>query len=134
MTDLYLEWNSDLVLTPSGSLQTAINWDQTRERIVRHMITNSAQTLPDGSMTPADYVFAPSYGIGLGSMVDQNPTASFLTSLKQRINQAVFSDATVNPGYSPNISISTPNPSTFQIFISVLLINGQPGEVELTLD
>lgn len=133
MADLFLEWNQDLILTPGGSLQTAINWDQVRQRIIRNMITNSAQKLPDGSQTAPDYIFEPQYGIGMGAMVDQNPDASFLGNLKRRINQAVFADVNINPGVVPSIKIRQPTPEIFQIFIAVQLINGQPGEVQINL-
>ena len=33
--DLYLEYNGDLIVTPNGSIQTAVGWDQVRERILR---------------------------------------------------------------------------------------------------
>jgi hypothetical protein len=133
VTDIYLEFNDDLVLTPSGSIQTAVNWDQVRERIIRNLITNAAQELPDGSTTPPDYIFEPSYGLGLGALVDKNPTDSFIADLNRRITQAVFSDASVDPGTPPTIIIQQPTPSIYQVFISVLLTNGQPGQIALTL-
>jgi hypothetical protein len=134
MTDIYLEFNSDLILTPSGSIQTAIGWDQVRERIIRNLITNSAESLPDGTFTPADYIFEPSYGLGMGALVDQNPTPAFLQDLKRRINQAVFTEAQVDPGTVPTIIVQQPVPDTYQIFISVALVDGTVGEVSLTLE
>lgn len=132
-TDIYLEFNQDLILTPSGSLQTAVGWDQVRERIIRNLITNSAQTLPDGTQTPADYIWETGYGIGLGALVGQNPTPAFLVDLRRRIAQAVFSEASVDPGSIPTIVVKQPTPGTYQVFISVLLVNGKVGEISLKI-
>ena len=133
MTDVFLEFNQDLILTPSGSIQFAVGWDNVRERIIRNLITNPAQALPDGTQTPADYIWNPSFGLGMGAMVDQNPTPSFLQDLKRRITQAVFTEAQVDPGTTPTIIIQQPTIGTYQVFISVNLANGQVGQVSLTL-
>lgn len=131
--DLYLEWNGDLVLTPNGSAQTAVNWDQARERIIRRFLTNSAQQLPDGSFTPSDYVFDISYGEGAGALVDQNPDEAYVLSLNQRMRQAVLSDASADPGAVPVVVITQPEPDTYQVFVSVPLIDGTMGNVSITL-
>ena len=131
--DLYLEWNGDLVLTPNGSAQTAVNWDQARERIIRSFLTNSAQQLPDGSYTPADYVFDITFGEGAGALVDQNPEQAYILGLTQRMRQAVLSDASADPGQVPVIVITQPEPDTYQVFVSVPLIDGTQGSVSITL-
>ena len=131
--DLYLEWNGDLVLTPNGSVQTAVNWDQARERIIRSFLTNSAQQLPDGSYTPADYVFDITFGEGAGALVDQNPDQAYILGLTQRMRQAVLSDASADPGQVPVIVITQPEPDTYQVFVSVPLIDGTQGSVSITL-
>ena len=131
--DFYLEWNGDLVLTPSGSVQTAVNWDQARERIIRSFLTNSAQQLPDGSYTPADYVFDITFGEGAGALVDQNPDQAYILGLTQRMRQAVLSDASADPGQVPVIVITQPEPDTYQVFVSVPLIDGTQGSVSITL-
>lgn len=132
MTDLYLEWNGDLIRTPSGSVQGAVHWDRIRERIIRRFLTNSAQTLPDGSATPADYVFDPAYGIGAGALIDQNPTSAWLADLNRRMRQAVLSDAAVDPGSVPETIIKRSG-ARYQIFVNVTLINGQPGQVSISI-
>lgn len=125
--DFYLEYGQDLVLAPSGSLEIATGWDQVRERIIRRFLTNPAQVLPDGSSTPADYVFDPAYGIGGGALVSQNPTQQYLNALRQRIRQAVLSDVAVDPGADPQIVIQQPTPQTFMVFVGVQLSTGQQG-------
>lgn len=130
---MYLEWGGDLVLTPTGSLQTAVGWDQVRERIIRHFLTNRAQTLPDGSTTPPDYVFSPGYGQGAGALVDQNPNDAFVADLTRRMRQAVLSDAAVDPGAVPQITITRPRGDTYEVFVTVTLSNGQQGKVAISL-
>lgn len=131
--DIFCEWNGDLIITPNGSIQSAVGWDNVRERIIRNMITNSAQTLPDGTTTPPDYVFDPSFGIGMGTMVDGNFTPQFIATLKQKTSQAVFSDADINPGVPPSIVIKQPDPSTLSVYISVQTITGQDGQIQVSL-
>jgi hypothetical protein len=132
VADLFLEWNDDLVLTPTGSLRMASGWDQVRERIIRRFLTNSATPLPDGSTTPPDYVFAPFYGLSAGALIDQNPDDNFLADFKRRMRSAVLSDAAVDPGSVPSIEITRPAIGTLQIFVGIKLISGQQGSLSLS--
>ena len=127
--DIYLEWNEDLIITPNGSIQFATGWDQVRERIIRNLITNAAQALANGSTTPPDYVFHPSFGIGLGAKVDAVMTPDQIQDLVRMINNAVLADANIDPGTAPQITVTGANTSTFQILIQVQLINGQSGQI-----
>lgn len=131
--DIYLEWNDDLQLTASGSISLSFGWDHIRQRIVRRFLTNPAQRLPDGSSTPADYVFSPSYGIGAGALIDQNPTEAWIADLKRRMRQAVLSDAGVDPGAVPNVVITKPRGDAYQIFVNIKLISGQNAPLTLTV-
>lgn len=129
--DVYLEWNADLVLTPSGDIQTAVGWDEVRQRVIRRMITNPAQQLPDGTQTQPDDVFAPDFGIGMGRMVDQDFSQEFLAEMERRVALAVLEDADVDTSIPPNIIFVQPNPSTLQINVTVTLLTGQTGEIAL---
>lgn len=129
--DLWLDWNSDLILTPSGSVQMATGWDATRQGIVRSLITNPAQELPDGTITTPDYVFEPEYGVGLGKMVDQDFGAVTLSTLEQKIQNAVLSDPGVDSSVPPSVLFNQPNNYTLDIVISVVQVNGQPGTIAL---
>lgn len=130
--DLFLEWGNDLVLTPSGSVATAVGWDEVRERIIRRILTNPAQTLPDGSSTQADYIFDPNYGIGGGALVSQNPTKRFVADLKKRIRAGVLADVAVSPSAEPQILIQQPQPNTITVYVGVLLSSGQTGVFSLS--
>lgn len=133
MVSLYLEWNGDLVLTPNGSVLMAGGWDEVRERIIRRFLTNSPLPLPDGTSTPPDYVFDPSYGLGAGALIDQNPNAAWRADFTRRMRQAVVADAAAAPGALPSISIRTPQIGTIQIFVGIQLISGQQGTFSMTL-
>ena len=134
MPDLYLEWNGDLVLTANGSVALAVGWDHVRERIIRRILTNGGRTQPDGSVTPPDYIFDPTYGLGGGSLVDGNPTQDFVDDLTQRIRAGVFADAAVDPGADPVIKIDRPRPDVFRIYVAVTLISGQTGNFSISLE
>ena len=131
MVDLYLDWSQDLQITPGGQVRTATGWDQIRQRILRRLITNSAQTLPSGISTPADYVFDPAFGLGMGALVDQDLTRQYIEELKQRIYNAVMVDQDIDSSSPPQVSFSQPTPDTLRIIISVLLANGQSGNLSI---
>lgn len=130
---LYLEWNSDFVLMCRTSIETATGWDQNRQRIIRRIITSAAQQLPDGTFTPAQYIFDPTYGDGLGQMVGQNFNQAFLDQVEQIITRGVIADSSVPPGQTPTITFQQPNPQILVIFITVPQISGAPGQINLQL-
>jgi hypothetical protein len=131
--DIYCEWNSDFVLTPNGDIQAATGWDECRQRIVRSLITNSAQILPDGTTTAPDYVFHPSYGLGCGRLVGQNPTEQYRADLLARVNAAVLADVSVDKGAVPQVRFSQLQPGEWIIYVAVKLANGQPGRVAVKI-
>ena len=131
--DFMLEWGQDLVLNASGTLATVSGWPQVRERIIRRLLTNPAQTLPDGSLTAADYIFDTSYGVGGGALVSQNPTQAWITALQQRIAAAVLSDVAADPGWNPQVTVTAPAANTLEVFVGVQLSNTQQGTLSLTI-
>lgn len=133
MTDFYLEWNQDLILLPNGSVALAQGWDDVRERIIRRFLTNSAVPLPDGSTTPPDYVFSPLYGLSAGALIDQNPTGAWVADFTRRARAACLSDAAVDPGSVPTITVTRPAIGTILVNISVALVTGQQGSLTLSI-
>lgn len=133
MFDAYLDWNGDYILTPNGSIQTAQGWDRARQRIIRAVLTNSYEQLPDGTFTPPDYIYAPGFGLGAASMIDQNPTQAYLDKFKQRINQAAFAEASVDPGTVPSVKFTQPQLNTVQVDINVSLKNGLQGQLQVDI-
>lgn len=131
--DFSLDWNGDLQLTPSGSIQMATGWTQVRQRIVRRIITNPARQLPDGTFQVADDMFAPDFGVGLGSLVDQAFNQDFQAELERRIAQGVLQDQDVDSTVPPSVIFQRPNPSTLVIAIGVTLKTGQPGTISISV-
>ena len=130
---LFLEWNDDLKITPSGSVQMASDWDIVRQRIIRRIITNSAQELPDGTFTPPDYVWDPSFGIGLGSMVDQPFNAALISRLEAAITRGVLLDAAVESSIPPSIKFVQPNLQTLWISIGVTVVGCGAGVIQFAI-
>ena len=133
MTDLYVDWNSDFLLTTNGDLQTATGWDEVRQRIVRNLITNSGEVLPSGVITAPDYIFHPLWGLGLGSKIGENPTTDWRQQLISRINAAVLADAAVDQGQMPTVVFQQGNPGTWQVFVTVPLADGTAGSITLSM-
>ena len=133
MPDLFCEWGGDLIVTPNGGIQSAVGWDNVRQRIIRSLITNSAQRLPDGSTTAPDYIYHPSYGIGCGSLVGQNPTPQYISGLVGRINQAVLQDVAVDPGSVPSVLFQVPRPGTWLVFVTVSLRDKTVGQTAVQI-
>lgn len=133
MPSLFLEWNQDLLLTNSGSVLMAAGWDEVRQRIIRRFLTNSSLPLPDGTVTPPDYIFDSSYGLGAGALIDQNPDATWTGQFTRRMREAVVADAAVAPGALPSITITKPQIGTVQVFVTVQLISGMSGQFSMTI-
>lgn len=131
--DLSLEWGQDLALTPQGTLLFVSGWDRVRQRIIRRILTNPSQALPDGSSTPADYLFDATYGVGGGALVSQNPTRAWENALRQRVTQGVLSDAAVNSGFLPQIVIQKPQPNMILIFVGLTLLSGEAKAFGISL-
>jgi len=129
--DFYLDYGGDFIITPSGSIQSATGWTQVRQRIIRRLITTAAEILPDGTFTPAGDIFAPDFGVGLGSLVDQSFSEGFQAELQRKIAQGVLEDEDVDSTVPPSIVFQNPNPSTLVIVIGVTLKTGQPGTISI---
>lgn len=133
-TALYLEWGSDLVLTPNGGLQMAVGWDLVRQRILRKLLTNDQTVLPSGDAVPADYFFHTDYGLGLPRLVDQDLTRTFLGRMRQHILYAVLTDPDVAPTPPPTVSFRKPvPPHTLIVIVGVFLKSGEPGKIAIQM-
>ena len=131
---LFLEWGGDLILENRTSLQLATGWDLVRQRIERRIITNSAQQLPDGTFTTADYIFDQNYGIGAGKMIGQPFDEQFVATLYQRIQAGVLADAAVSTTIPPSIQlIQTNGGNTLWCVVGVTLANGNTGQIALSV-
>jgi hypothetical protein len=134
MATAFLEWGGDFVVTPSGSIQIAQGWDQIRQRIIRRIVTNPAQQLPDGNFTPPDYIFHPLYGLGLGSLVDQNFDDSFTKDLEGRITAGVLADSQVDQSFVPTFQYYRPNPGSLVVVVTVVASGVGPGLIQFAVE
>lgn len=89
--------------------------------------------MPDGSTTPADYVFSPFYGLSAGALIDQNPDSKFMRDLTRRMRHAVLLDTAVDPGAVPHIKVQRPQVGTLQVFVTVKLTSGDTGRLSVSL-
>jgi hypothetical protein len=130
--DFWLDWNGDYVLTPNGSIQPAVGWDQTRQRITRRLLTTPATVLPDGSTTPPGYIFQPDFGIGLAQQVDQPTDLDQQQEATRHISRGVLEDSDVLSTSPPTVLYDQVDPQTVRIVIGVTLLTGKPGTIALS--
>lgn len=129
--DFYLDWNGDFLLTPSGSIQTAVGWDRTRQRITRRLLTPPSRQQSDGTFSPPGYVFDPAFGVGLPQAVDRPTDQGTQATMLRNINQGVQEDSDVISTSPPSVKFIPSGADTIRIVIGVTLKNGQPGVIAL---
>ena len=114
MADLYAYWGSDLNLSATGGLLTADGLEQSKQRVLRRLLTNPAQYDTSGNViTPGDYLWQPHYGAGLPSYVGQNLDIPALTAL---IRAQMYLEASVLHDPEPVITLQAiPNGLAAQI-------------------
>lgn len=65
MNDLFQHFSEDISVSSSGDLMRVTGTERTKQRILRRLLTNPREVLPDGTVLPPDYIFHPDYGAGL---------------------------------------------------------------------
>lgn len=131
IVDLYLDWNGDFLVTPSGSVQAAVGWDQVRQRITRRLLTPPGGRLPDGTLSPPGNVFSPGFGIGLPVLVDHPTDLEQQQTMQRYISRAVLEDTDVLSTSPPSVQFQLLDAETVRIVIGVTLLTGQPGTIAL---
>ena len=69
LNDLYHYVGNDLNQSAIGGLLPVSGTIKGQQRILRRLLTNPREVLPDGTVLPADYIFEPDYGAGLARKV-----------------------------------------------------------------
>ena len=82
---------SDLLLE-NGGLQVISGADETRQRLLRRLLTN-----------PGDYIWQPEYGVGLQSMVGEVVVPAVMQAA---IRVQVLKDPGVDSGHSVDVTVS----------------------------
>jgi phage baseplate assembly protein W len=133
MPDLWLEWEDDLRIDPTGDLVIATGWDEVRQRVVRQLLTNPQTTLADGTPVAADDVFDPSYGDGLRVLVGELANDQTVETIRQTVTNSLLRDPGVSPARLPQVTVTRTADHEITILIEVYLATGQPGRVALVL-
>lgn len=71
MNDLFHYFGGDLSASPTGDLRPVSGSERGKQRILRRLMTNPREVLPDGTVLPPDYIAHPDYGAGLPRYVGQ---------------------------------------------------------------
>ncbi len=113
MTDVAQYFGSDLTLSANGDLLTADGLEESKQRVLRRLLTN-----------PQDYLWQPTYGAGLPATIGQPLSEAELTAL---IKSQMYMEADVSHDPEPQVTLTAiPNGISAQItYISVE--SGEPG-------
>jgi len=134
MSELYLEYGQDLVLTPNGSVQFATGWDESRQFFVRALLTNPLAAAANGGVIPPDYVFHPTFGVGGGQFVGLNLNSPRVAdAFNQRCVQAAASTPNLDPTTPPALQLSMPQAHEYLAIVTLTLVNNQTGQVSLSI-
>jgi hypothetical protein len=91
MSDISLEWATDLSAGSSGDLALVGGSDQTNQRVVRRLLTN-----------PGDYIWNLSYGAGLGTFIGSITTPQDIEAV---ITNQILLEPTVPSTPAPNVAV-----------------------------
>jgi hypothetical protein len=95
LSDLYQIWSTDLEASNSGDLQAVTGTERGKQRILRRLMTN-----------PGDYIFDPSYGLGLPQYVGQPQSKDMLDKINGIASSQILQEAVVAPSPPPVVSIT----------------------------
>ncbi len=102
MTDSAHFFGSDLAFSASGDLLIADGLEESKQRILRRLLTN-----------PGDYLWQPEYGAGLPSYIGRPLDLAALTAL---IKSQMYQEASVAHDPEPQITVQQiPNGISVQI-------------------
>lgn len=105
MADLSLEWGADLELTADGDLKLVNGSDETRQSIIRRLLTNTGS-----------YIWAPEYGAGLPARIGRVAREGVIAAI---VRSQIALEATVAslPVPKTTVTASDANPGLFGIDI-----------------
>lgn len=106
MQDLAHEWGSDLSIGPVGDLSLSAGTDQTRQRIIRRLLTN-----------PADYLWQLDYGGGLGGFIGQ-PVQT--PRIRAAVRAQIFKEASISQSPQPVINLTYSNSDPGAVSVTVV--------------
>lgn len=99
--EIYQDYGNDLVVTPTGDLQTVDGIPLSNQRIIRRLITS-----PVAVTNPPDYLQQPTYGAGLPQFIGQLNTPTIYDKIKSLITSQMYQEETVAQTPPPDIQLT----------------------------
>lgn len=128
MSDIYCPYGGDFSVDQSGDIQEATGWDEVEQKLSRDLLTSPAKQLPNGRFTPAEYLFHPTYGLGLKQFLGQLADPNVISSLRDKCIQQIRQDNAIAISPSPIVFFKVfPAQFLLKIFIQVTLASNESG-------
>lgn len=99
--EIYQEFGNDLVVTPTGDLQTADGVDLSNQAIIRRLLTT-----PIAVSNPPDYLQQPTYGAGLPQFIGRLDTPQLYNEIKGLIIAQILLEPTVAQVPPPEVELN----------------------------
>lgn len=114
MQDAAQLWGEDLAVGPTGDIALASGTAAGQQRVLRRLLTN-----------PADYIWHPDYGAGLGQFVGLPANASQIRAV---IRGQIFREAAVARTPEPVIDVQ-PN-GDGSVYVHIRYVDAQDGATQ----
>lgn len=110
--DLYLDAGGDLLLSPSGDIQTVADPLKTQQRIIRRLLTNLG-----------GYIWNPLYGAGLPQFIGQPIAVPTITAIVQA---QIALESTVAQNPAPVVTVTSQ--PTGVVTVSIVYTDAATGQ------
>jgi len=126
LPDLSVPWEGDLIIGPNGDFVTVSGPTQTKERIIRRLLTNPLAQDNNGQVTgQCDYVFHPQYGAGARRLVHTVITPELTQTVQQRVTEQALQEPSVVANPAPVVNVKqTPDNLGLAIDAAVATVAG----------
>lgn len=95
-------YGNDISESSTGDLGSVTGVTKGRQRVLRRLLTNPAETSPEGDQLPPDYIWHPDYGAGLGRFIGR---AGQQVEAVGRIRSQMLMESCVAQEPAPEISV-----------------------------
>lgn len=120
-------WGNDVVTSPTGDLGIVSDATRSQQRVIRRLLTN-----PLDANGPPDYALHPTYGAGLARYVGQAIDPAKIRAL---IRGQMLLEDSVAPNPAPQITVTTPDPSTISVYIRYTIAgSGAPATLSFNVN
>jgi hypothetical protein len=98
--EIYQDYGNDLIVTPTGDLQSVDGLQLSNQRIMRRLLT-----APITVSNVPDYLQAPTYGAGLPQFIGRLNTPQIYNEIKALITAQMYLEETVAQTPPPEITL-----------------------------